>query len=141
MVDDRVNAALDLTVIWTSLTTSSLLGRRNVILQNGGNHGGWAAIDARKPDFAAYVEPQKKKADIVVQVQLPISSMTPLANPKGEAYPKEVDANQASLFLHEGSKIEWTPNADKLLRKPRVKIAPHDDWYGSLVQVIEWTVR
>lgn len=27
-----------------------------------------AAIDARKPDFAAYVEPQKSKADIVVQV-------------------------------------------------------------------------
>ena len=26
-----------------------------------------AAIDARKPDFAAYVEPQKAKADIVVQ--------------------------------------------------------------------------
>ena len=26
------------------------------------------AIDARKPDFAAYVEPQKAKADIVVQV-------------------------------------------------------------------------
>ena len=28
-----------------------------------------AAIDARKPDFAAYVEPQKQKADIVVQVR------------------------------------------------------------------------
>merc|ERR1719460_1295591 len=25
-----------------------------------------AAIDARKPDFAAFVEPQKEKADIVV---------------------------------------------------------------------------
>ena len=29
-----------------------------------------AAIDARKPDFAAYVEPQKQKADIIVQVLL-----------------------------------------------------------------------
>ena len=27
-----------------------------------------AAIDGRKPDFAAYVEPQKAKADIIVQV-------------------------------------------------------------------------
>lgn len=27
------------------------------------------AIDGRKPDFAAYVEPQKAKADIIVQVR------------------------------------------------------------------------
>ena len=26
------------------------------------------AIDGRKPDFKAYVEPQKEKADIVIQV-------------------------------------------------------------------------
>jgi hypothetical protein len=26
-----------------------------------------AAIDGRKPDFAAYVEPQKAKADIIIQ--------------------------------------------------------------------------
>ena len=30
------------------------------------------AIDDRKPDFAAYVEPQKSKADIIIQV-LPVS--------------------------------------------------------------------
>ena len=27
------------------------------------------AIDGRKPDFKAYVEPQKEKADIVIQVR------------------------------------------------------------------------
>ena len=29
-----------------------------------------ASIEARKPDFDAYIDPQKQKADVIIQVQL-----------------------------------------------------------------------
>merc|ERR1719183_12741 len=50
MHDDRVKEALD-------------IAERGATMEDV-----QAAIDARKPDFAAYVEPQKAKADIVIQV-------------------------------------------------------------------------
>jgi len=28
-----------------------------------------ASIEARKPDFDAYIDPQKQKADVIIQVQ------------------------------------------------------------------------
>ena len=34
-----------------------------------------ASIEARKPDFDAYIDPQKQKADVIIQVQ-PLSQLT-----------------------------------------------------------------
>merc|ERR1719199_2407146 len=70
MVDDRVDAALDLT-IYLDLTDSvkfAWKAQRDIAERGATMEEVQAAIDARKPDFAAYVEPQKEKADIVVQV-------------------------------------------------------------------------
>lgn len=39
-----------------------------------------ASIEARKPDFDAYIDPQKKDADVIIQVRRP-----GLATPRGGA--------------------------------------------------------
>ena len=85
-----------------------------------------AAIDARKPDFAAYVEPQKAKADIVIQVLL--SDL--IEDPTGKflkvkfIQKKALSTVSAPYFFDKGSKLEWTPNGDKLTTSaPGVKIA------------------
>merc|ERR1711908_157130 len=70
MYDERVNAALDLT-IYLDITDSvkfAWKAQRDIAERGATMEDVQAAIDARKPDFAAYVEPQKARADIVVQV-------------------------------------------------------------------------
>merc|ERR1719181_2754350 len=70
MVDDRVNEALDLTV-YLDITDSvkfAWKAQRDIAERGATMEEVQAAIDARKPDFTAYVEPQKAKADIVIQV-------------------------------------------------------------------------
>merc|ERR1712023_478853 len=44
-----------------------------------------------------------------------------------------------AYFFDEGSKVEWTPNPEKLTTTaPGVKIASYDDeWYGTPVTVVE----
>ena len=72
MYDDRVNAALDLTVYLdiTDDVKFAWKAQRDIAERGATMEEVQAAIDGRKPDFAAYVEPQKSKADIVVQVLL-----------------------------------------------------------------------
>jgi len=142
MVDDRVNAALDLTVYLdiTDDVKFAWKAQRDIAERGATMEDVQAAIDARKPDFAAYVEPQKKKADIVVQVLLSDLIDDPTGKfLKVKLIQKKSMPIKPAYFFDEGSKIEWTPNADKLTTKaPGVKIASYDDeWYGSPVQVIE----
>jgi len=70
MHDDRVNEALDLTVYLdiTDEVKFAWKAQRDIAERGATMEDVQAAIDARKPDFAAYVEPQKAKADIIVQV-------------------------------------------------------------------------
>merc|ERR1719174_1597324 len=72
MYDDRVNAALDLTVYLdiTDEVKFAWKAQRDIAERGATMEEVQAAIDGRKPDFAAYGEPQKAKADIVVQVLL-----------------------------------------------------------------------
>ena len=37
-----------------------------------------ASIEARKPDFDAYIDPQKKAADVIIQVRAPPAATLPL---------------------------------------------------------------
>merc|ERR1711990_1354858 len=70
LYDDRVRDALDLT-IYLDITDSvkfAWKAQRDIAERGATMEEVQAAIDARKPDFAAYVEPQKEKADIVIQV-------------------------------------------------------------------------
>ena len=72
MVDDRVNSKLDLTVYLdiTDDVKFAWKAQRDIAERGATMEEVQKAIDGRKPDFAAYVEPQKAKADIVVQVLL-----------------------------------------------------------------------
>merc|ERR1719460_1088191 len=72
LVDERVAGALDLS-IYLDITDDvkfAWKAQRDIAERGATMEEVQAAIDARKPDFAAYVEPQKAKADIVVQVLL-----------------------------------------------------------------------
>merc|ERR1719238_963785 len=128
MYDERVYKALDLTV-YLDIT------ERGATMEDV-----QAAIDARKPDFAAFVEPQKEKADIVVQVLL--SDL--IDDPSGKFLKVKLIqskkcAAKPAYFFDAGAKVEWTPNPEKLSTSPPgVKIASYeDDWYGTPVSVIE----
>ena len=72
LYDSRVNAALDMSVYLdiTDDVKFAWKAQRDIAERGATMEEVQAAIDARKPDFAAYVEPQKAKADIVVQVLL-----------------------------------------------------------------------
>merc|ERR1712070_245528 len=129
MVDDRVNEALDLTVYLD-------IAERGATMEEV-----QAAIDGRKPDFAAYVEPQKAKADMIVQVLF--SDLTDDVTGKFlkvKLITKKAfeTVNPAYLF-DEGSSVEWVPNGDKLTAsEPGVKFAMYDDmWYDQPVSVLE----
>lgn len=83
-----------------------------------------ASIEARKPDFDAYIDPQKTKADCVIMVE-PTElaendkktikvSMIQMDNVKGY---------EPTYMFDEGSSIEWTPNGSKLsCSAPGVKL-------------------
>jgi len=142
MYDDRVNKALDLTVYLdiTDEVKFAWKAQRDIAERGATMEEVQAAIDARKPDFAAYVEPQKEKADIIVQVLL--SDL--VDDPTGKflkvklIQKKSAPVKPAYLF-DEGATVEWTPNKEKLRTSdPGVKLASYDDmWYGQPVSVIE----
>merc|ERR1712094_156076 len=125
MYDDRVNAALDLTVYLdiTDEVKFAWKAQRDIAERGATMEEVQAAIDGRKPDFAAYVEPQKAKADIVVQVLL--SDL--IDDPTGKFLKVKLIQKKSA------------PNADKLTTSaPGVKIASYDDeWFGAPVSVIE----
>merc|ERR1719171_924351 len=143
LYDDRVREALDLSVYLdiTDEVKFAWKAQRDIAERGATMEDVQAAIDGRKPDFAAYVEPQKSKADLVIQVLL--SDL--IDDPTGKflkvkmIQKKGLSSVSPTYFFDEGSSIEWTPNPTKLTTSsPGVKIASYeDDWYGSPVQVIE----
>merc|ERR1712106_315690 len=70
LYDSRVNAALDLSIYLdiTDEVKFAWKAQRDIAERGATMEDVQKAIDARKPDFKAYVEPQKEKADIVIQV-------------------------------------------------------------------------
>ena len=69
LYDSRVNAALDLSIYLdiTDEVKFAWKAQRDIAERGATMEDVQKAIDARKPDFKAYVEPQKEKADIVIQ--------------------------------------------------------------------------
>merc|ERR1712070_919442 len=104
MVDDRVNEALDLTVYLD-------IAERGATMEEV-----QAAIDGRKPDFAAYVEPQKAKADIIVSVLF--SDL--IDDPTGKFLKvklitkNKLEKISPAYLMDEGADVSWIPNGDKL---------------------------
>merc|ERR1711968_135493 len=142
MYDERVNEALDLTVYLdiTDDVKFAWKAQRDIAERGATMEEVQAAIDGRKPDFAAYVEPQKEKADIIVQVLLSDIIDDPTGSfLKVKLIQKKGLAVKPAYFFDEGASIEWTPNAAKLTTSaPGVLIKSYqDDWFGQSVSVIE----
>ncbi|ERN39766.1 uridine kinase [Rubidibacter lacunae KORDI 51-2] len=100
-----------------------------------------ASIRARKPDFSAYIEPQREFADVVIQV-LP----TTLIDDKESKYlrvrliQKEGVRDFSPVYLFdEGSTIDWRPCGRKLTcAYPGIKMFYGPDaYYGHEVSVLE----
>ena len=100
-----------------------------------------ASINARKPDFTAYIEPQRQYADVVIQV-LP----TQLIDDKESSLlrvrlvQKEGVENFEPVYLFdEGSTIDWRPCGRKLTcTYPGIKLyyGP-DSSFGNEVSILE----
>jgi phosphoribulokinase len=142
MYDERVNAALDLT-IYLDITDDvkfAWKAQRDIAERGATMEEVQKAIDDRKPDFTAYVEPQKAKADIIIQV-LPSDLVD---DPTGKVlkvkYIQKKSCTTVSepYLFDQGSTIQWTPNSEKLSAAEGVKFAAYDDeWFGQPVSVIE----
>lgn len=99
-----------------------------------------ASIEARKPDFDAYIDPQKKLCDMIIEVlptQLDEEDKKTL---RVRCIQKEgvADFNPTYLF-DQGSKIEWTPAPGKLSSPaPGIKLAYYpEDYFDATSQVVE----
>ncbi|YAI82497.1 MAG: phosphoribulokinase [cyanobacterium endosymbiont of Rhopalodia sterrenbergii] len=100
-----------------------------------------ASINARKPDFNAYIDPQKQYADIVIQV-LPTQLLEDheskllrvrLIEKEGIAY------FEPAYLFDEGSTIDWRPCGRKLTcTYPGIKLyyGP-DNFMGNEVSILE----
>jgi phosphoribulokinase len=142
LYDSRVNAALDLSIYLdiTDEVKFAWKAQRDIAERGATMEDVQKAIDPRKPDFKAYVEPQKEKADIVIQVLM--SDVVPDGSGKFLKVKfiqrKDCAALESAYLMDEGSTISWTPNSAKLASEVGVKLASYsEDWYGNEVDVVE----
>ncbi len=101
-----------------------------------------AAINSRKPDFEAYIDPQKKFADVVIQV-LPTQLIKDDQERKVlrvQMIQRDgVDGFEPAYLFDEGSTIDWIPCGRKLTCSYpgiRMHYGP-DAYYGNSVSVLE----
>ena len=101
-----------------------------------------AAINARRPDFTAYIEPQKEFADVVIQI-LPTQLIKDDKESKilrVRLVQKEgVEGFEPVYLFDEGSTIDWRPCGRKLTcAYPGIKMYYGPDSYmGNEVSVLE----
>ncbi|MGL5081767.1 MAG: phosphoribulokinase [Microcoleaceae cyanobacterium] len=101
-----------------------------------------ASINARRPDFEAYIDPQKQYANVVIQI-LPTQLIPDhkehqvlrirLVQKEG------IDGFEPAYLFDEGSTINWIPCGRKLTCSyPGIKMfyGP-DNYYGNEVSVLE----
>jgi phosphoribulokinase len=101
-----------------------------------------AAINSRRPDFSAYIEPQKEFADIVIQV-LPTNLIKDDKERKvlrvRMLQREDVEGLEPVYLFDQGSTIHWTPCGRKLTCSyPGMQVfyGP-DNYYGNYVSVLE----
>lgn len=100
------------------------------------------AINARKPDFEAYIDPQKQYADVVIRV-LPTNLIKDDKDRKvlrvQMIQRDEVAGFEPTYLFDEGSTIDWIPCGRKLTCSyPGIKMHYGPDvYYGNSVSVLE----
>jgi phosphoribulokinase len=100
-----------------------------------------AAINSRKPDFSAYIDPQRQHADVVIQV-LPTQLLEDHESKllRVRLIQKEgVENFEPAYLFDEGSTIDWRPCGRKLTcAYPGIKLyyGP-DNFLGNEVSMLE----
>lgn len=101
-----------------------------------------AAINSRRPDFAAYIDPQKEFADVVIRV-LPtqlIKDDTERKVLRVQMIQRDgVEGFEPAYLFDEGSTIDWIPCGRKLTCSYpgiRMHYGP-DSYYGHNVSILE----
>merc|ERR1711959_860655 len=100
-----------------------------------------ASIDARKPDFDAYVAPQRGQSDLVIQVlptELTKDDTGKILKVKF-IQAKGKENFEPSYLFDEGSTITWTPCGTKLTCEfPGIQLKyGADTWFDKEVSVLE----
>ena len=101
-----------------------------------------AAINSRRPDFKAYIDPQKEFADVVIQV-LPTQLIKDDKERKVlrvQMIQRDgVEGLEPAYLFDEGSTIDWVPCGRKLTCSyPGIKMHYGPDaYYGHSVSVLE----
>jgi phosphoribulokinase len=100
------------------------------------------AIEARRPDFDAYIDPQKAHADIVIQI-LPTNLIKDDKERKvlrvRMVQREGIEGLEPAYLFDEGSTISWTPCGKKLTCSyPGIQMyyGP-DSYYGHPVSILE----
>merc|ERR1712084_136027 len=99
-----------------------------------------ASIEARKPDFDAFIAPQKEFADVVIEVLPTALDEEDKKTLRVRLIQKTgIEGFDPVYLMDEGSTIKWTPSASKLSSpEPGMKLASGpEEFYGQDVQVIE----
>jgi len=99
-----------------------------------------ASIEARKPDFDAYIAPQKQFADMVVDVLPTALDEEDKKTLRVRLIQKTgIEGFDPVYLMDEGSTIKWTPASKKLgSPAPGMKMTSGPETYfGSDVQVLE----
>lgn len=100
------------------------------------------SIEARRPDFSAYIDPQKQHADVVIQV-LP-TQLIPNDTERKILRIRMIQREgrpgfQSAYLFDEGSTIDWIPCGRKLTcHYPGIRLhyGP-DSYYGNEVSTLE----
>merc|ERR1711957_160144 len=99
-----------------------------------------ASIEARKPDFDAYIDPQKKSADLTIEVLPTALDEEDKKTLRVRCIQKDgVDNFNPCYIFDEGSTIEWTPAPGKLASPaPGMKLkSGKEEYFGNDVSVVE----
>merc|ERR1712128_332341 len=118
------NAALDLSIYLdiTDEVKFAWKAQRDIAERGATMEDVQKAIDARKPDFKAYVVPDGSGKFLKVKF----------------IQRKDCALLESAYLMDEGSAVSWTPNSEKLASEVGVKLASYsEDWYGNEVSVVE----
>mmetsp|Transcript_86 Transcript_86/g.151 ORF Transcript_86/g.151 Transcript_86/m.151 type:complete len:394 (-) Transcript_86:322-1503(-) len=144
MADERVRDLLDFS-LYLDITDDVKFAwkiQRDMIERGHSLESIQASIEARKPDFDAFVAPQREFADVTIQV-LPTALIPDDKEGKilrVRFIQKDEKQNYDATYLFdEGSTIEWTPCGKKLTCSyPGIKFAYGPDTFmGNEVTVVE----
>ncbi|NDJ16935.1 phosphoribulokinase [Myxacorys almedinensis] len=144
LYDERVRGLLDFSV-YLDITDEVKIAwkiQRDMAERGHSYNDVLAAINSRKPDFDAYIDPQKGHADVVIRVM-----PTQLIKDDKERRVLRVQMIQRdnvqgfepAYLFDEGSTIDWVPCGRKLTCSyPGIKMhyGP-DEYYGHSVSILE----